>query len=1531
MQTKLKEGERLFTEGKIKEAERCFLAFWEENPDNVEVLNNLGVIHHTQGNLQEAEQYFLKALAIKEDYLTARLNLADLYQATQRWPQAARQLEKYISIDNQNPNILNQLGAVYLEMANLEKKAQAVLTKSLALNPGQKTAKDLLAKLKKDDLTPKIKVKAKPLNILFVQEAPCIRNYKMTTALRSSGHRVCLAYTKASLSQMYKGLSDNVYNECIQVKNFRELWDLSGNYDILHCHNEPDTLTVAALAGDAPVVHDTHDLISLRAHGDQNLSYFEGVANRGADGRVYTTSYQLEEAKKLYGVEEPTLVFHNYVSEGDLPEKLLPKLSDRDAQVHLVYEGGIGGSFHRDFSSLFIELAKRNIHIHIYPTFYYKELTQLFSPFPNIHYHTPLSPKQIIEEMSQYDFGIIPFNLEKGNKRFLDSTLANKFFEYLAAGLPVITSPLKTYIEYFRKNPVGVTFVTADDVIENIPKLKQIAKETDFSKQIYTYEGEIGRLEEFYYKILDNPKRRGGRSISIDEERVGSPEAKDHQVKRIEETVKPGKRPLLSDQRAIPSTASVTVEEILESSSWNDLVSQSPYALYSHSAEYDEFAFNGKLKKIKISIGEEVYLVPLELTNGLACSFLKYYGGIIPITTYKRITDAYDILCRLVKNNRLNGLLLSYIQKPEYEFVRILEEHIRRKGGQQIKISGWNLASIMSVDRPYQEIWDHSYSANTRSKVRRAVKRGVECRIINITDHIEEAVNCTLSKPIRHGRKLPAYYYDIDLFRQTMERWQKIFGDNMISFGAFFDNKLIAYINTFVRYGEAIANNMLSHAEFWKIYPNNVIFDFMIQYYANRDEVHSIMYSFETLESVDRFKHSMGFEPVPVHRWLMKFVDQPTSRGYNYITWLKAMVGCNANFLTAEEVIEGRKIAQNRPNIVIRHDIDFSPHIALEMAKVEGKLGVKSTFYIFTPDKYKIDFPVKQFQKLERAGWEIGYHTSTEHLEEALSDIKSLKEFYNIRTTVPHMGNLTICKGELAKYIKVLRDGQRFLVQDNGYIADNGGRLQQRISIHNDGTNVWWPVQENHILEFIKRMAPGKVYHFLFHPCWYDKHLNFIGHIPELTPMQRLISEIIKHGVPINEYRALELFGYTGKMHTVDYHSIVASLDVWEIDPKLESELKRNLPGANIYIGDSFKGIKKVTNRYDFVVVDNPMSLSGENDEYCEHFELFPDIFRILSDDSILVVDVIPEINERVKRAYPYLFNQNQLERRKAFYHTNRPENIPIEYMVTVYTSYANNNSFNVEWWFSIQRTHIFYLVLKLQRKKGSKEDTGNKLLAEAGRNKRYPGEQEVSPDGFRKNQIGGKEKDSTFYDKLFLSGGWQKEYHKHYTECGDYKSWEKALEWIKENPSPRIIEIGCGPGQFAQMLFDHGITDYKGIDFSQIAIDMARKNNKKLSHAFMVDNALTSEIFSGGYNIVVVLEVLEHIESDLLLLNKIKKDSTIIFSVPNYNSESHVRWFDSQDSIIKRYGNIIKIEAIEDIPFPPTLNKIYLIKGIKN
>ncbi len=54
----LREGEALFSKGNIEEAEKLFLDLLENDPDNKEAYNNLGVISFQNRELEKAINYF---------------------------------------------------------------------------------------------------------------------------------------------------------------------------------------------------------------------------------------------------------------------------------------------------------------------------------------------------------------------------------------------------------------------------------------------------------------------------------------------------------------------------------------------------------------------------------------------------------------------------------------------------------------------------------------------------------------------------------------------------------------------------------------------------------------------------------------------------------------------------------------------------------------------------------------------------------------------------------------------------------------------------------------------------------------------------------------------------------------------------------------------------------------------------------------------------------------------------------------------------------------------------------------------------------------------------------------------------------------------------------------------------------------------------------------------------------------------------------------------------------------------------------
>lgn len=190
-------------------------------------------------------------------------------------------------------------------------------------------------------------------------------------------------------------------------------------------------------------------------------------------------------------------------------------------------------------------------------------------------------------------------------------------------------------------------------------------------------------------------------------------------------------------------------------------------------------------------------------------------------------------------------------------------------------------------------------------------------------------------------------------------------------------------------------------------------------------------------------------------------------------------------------------------------------------------------------------------------------------------------------------------------------------------------------------------------------------------------------------------------------------------------------------------------------------------------------------------------------------------------------------------------------------------------------------------------------------------------------------EKNSDFYNALFESGGWNDMYYKHYSESHYFKIWLEALEKLKKISSPKIIEIGCGPGQFANLLFDNRLNDYQGIDFSSEAIKYAKNRNSDYNSLFNIDDAYTSNIFNKDYNVAIIFEVLEHVNDDLNILEKIRRDTYIMFSVPNFYSDGHVRWFNSKLDIFNRYRKYVEYEDIQEHSVGG-LNKIYLISGKK-
>ena len=85
--------------GRLKEAQRFYKQALTLEPDNVFVLNNLGVIHIQQRNYSEARNSLEVAIRIKPEYVDPYYNLACLYASKGKVMKSLENLKKAISLN----------------------------------------------------------------------------------------------------------------------------------------------------------------------------------------------------------------------------------------------------------------------------------------------------------------------------------------------------------------------------------------------------------------------------------------------------------------------------------------------------------------------------------------------------------------------------------------------------------------------------------------------------------------------------------------------------------------------------------------------------------------------------------------------------------------------------------------------------------------------------------------------------------------------------------------------------------------------------------------------------------------------------------------------------------------------------------------------------------------------------------------------------------------------------------------------------------------------------------------------------------------------------------------------------------------------------------------------------------------------------------------------------------------------------------------------------------------------------------------
>jgi hypothetical protein len=355
------------------------------------------------------------------------------------------------------------------------------------------------------------------MRILFLQQQPCMRALKYAAGLRSAFPRIRLgfAYQGKTLTQWY-GSGDEL---------FERWWNLGSEPtkglraaaeefrpDLVHSHNLPDSLTVIALelfAGRIPVVHDVHDLQSLRQTPYENgfpeppkPLALEQLAVEGCSALVTVSDELLEEIRARYRVTAPTLAFANYALRRDLPV-VLPSAERRNGHPpRLVYQGTLstnGG--HYDLREIIRALVREGLSLDVYPSRDTPAYAEFARGLPGLRVHATLSPPRLLAALPQYDFGWAGFNSAL-NGAHLDTCLPNKAYEYVGCGLPVLTLGHRALARLVGEGYLGLSLATLDDLLGQLSAVDiiELRGRIAAARLELTVEANIGRLVELYEK-----------------------------------------------------------------------------------------------------------------------------------------------------------------------------------------------------------------------------------------------------------------------------------------------------------------------------------------------------------------------------------------------------------------------------------------------------------------------------------------------------------------------------------------------------------------------------------------------------------------------------------------------------------------------------------------------------------------------------------------------------------------------------------------------------------------------------------------------------------------------------------------------------------------------------------------------------------------------------------------------------------------------------------------------------------------------
>jgi 2-polyprenyl-3-methyl-5-hydroxy-6-metoxy-1,4-benzoquinol methylase len=167
-----------------------------------------------------------------------------------------------------------------------------------------------------------------------------------------------------------------------------------------------------------------------------------------------------------------------------------------------------------------------------------------------------------------------------------------------------------------------------------------------------------------------------------------------------------------------------------------------------------------------------------------------------------------------------------------------------------------------------------------------------------------------------------------------------------------------------------------------------------------------------------------------------------------------------------------------------------------------------------------------------------------------------------------------------------------------------------------------------------------------------------------------------------------------------------------------------------------------------------------------------------------------------------------------------------------------------------------------------------------------------------------------------------------HYTQSPYYFLWAVIADRLRWRAPCSVLEIACGTGQLARNLDDLKLMQsYCGFDFAAKRVAEAKRHSPHLR--FETADAFETELFTSfAYDVCLATEFLEHIEGDLVVLQRVRPGAHVIASVPNFPAPAHVRLFTSEQEVEARYAGLFSSFQVDRFVLSEPECLVFLMEG---